>query len=164
MWDGSSNVRYLHQRFRPCAEQSRAKNLQIFQHLCVPEAFDIIDVGNGIGLSDVQNSGISSGRDPQILLKTCDSTHGTGLILQVTGRSPGIEVGFQNLGSEVVVTIIGVWVVSVRLRMNSTARYRIRRCKFESPGSMPPSPQWEGAWGNFRQWFSKRTPQDRFRC
>jgi len=63
------------QRLRPCAEQSGVKGLQILQHLGIPEALSLIDVGNGVGLSDVPNSGISSGGDPQVLLET---RHGTG--------------------------------------------------------------------------------------
>ena len=115
------------------------KGLQVLQHLCIPEALGFIDVGNGVGLSDVPNSGISSGGDPQVLLETCDGTGGTGLVLQIAGRSPGVEVGFQNLGSEVVISVVAIWVVSVCLKAISVAAYSTERRKFESPGSMPPS-------------------------
>lgn len=72
----------------------RDGGLQILQHLGIPETLGVIDVGNGVGLSDVPNSGISSGGDPQVFLETRDGTSGTGLILQVASRSPGVEVGF----------------------------------------------------------------------
>lgn len=72
----------------------RDGGLQILQHLGIPEALGVIDVGNGVGRSDVPDSGISSGGDPQVFLETRDGTDSTGLILQVASRSPGIEVGF----------------------------------------------------------------------
>jgi hypothetical protein len=114
------------------------RGLQIFQHLRIPETLSVVDVGDGIGLSDVLNSGISSSGDPQVLLETRDSAGSTGLILQVAGRSPGVEVGFQNFRSEVVIAVVGVWVVSVRLKAIS-AVYSAECRKRESPGSMPPS-------------------------
>lgn len=127
------------QKLGSCAEQCRVKGLQILQHLGIPETFSVIDVGNSVGLSDVPNSGISSGGDPQVLLETRDGSGGTGLVLQVAGRSPGVEVGFQNFGSEVVIKVVVVWVVSMCLKTLSAAVHSTERRKFESPGSMPPA-------------------------
>jgi hypothetical protein len=115
------------------------RGLQIFQHLRIPETLSVIDIADGIGLSDVSNSSISPGGDPQVLLETRDSAGGTGLIFQVAGRSPGVEVGFQNFRSEVVIAVVTVWVVSVCLKAISAVVYSTERRKRESPGSMPPS-------------------------
>ena len=65
---------------------------QVLQHLSIPEALSVVDVRNIIGRSDVPNSGVSSGGDPQVFLETRDSTRSTGLILQVASCSPGDEV------------------------------------------------------------------------
>jgi len=51
------------QILRACAEQSRMKDLQVLQHLGIPEALSLVHVGESIGFSDVPNSGISSGGD-----------------------------------------------------------------------------------------------------
>jgi hypothetical protein len=106
------------------------KNLQILQHLSIPEALSVIDVGNGVGLGNIPNSGISSGGNPQVLLETCNGIGGTGLVLQVAGRSPGVEVGFQNFGSEVVISVILVWVVPMCLRIISTVVHSTQCHKF----------------------------------
>ena len=92
---------------------------QVLQHLSVPETLGVVDIGNGIGLSDVLYSGVSSGGDPQVLLKTRNGTGSTSLVLQVTSRTPGDEVRFQNLGPEVVISNVAVWIVSVFLMMSS---------------------------------------------
>jgi len=51
-------------RLRPCAPSSLEKDLQVLQHLGVPEALSSIDVGGGVGHSDVPDSSISSRGDP----------------------------------------------------------------------------------------------------
>ena len=68
------------------------KDLQVLQHLRIPETLSLVDVGDSIGLGDVPNSGISSSGDLQVLLETRDGTCGTRLIFLFTGSSPGIEV------------------------------------------------------------------------
>ena len=99
-----------------CDEQSGDIDSQVLQYLGIPEALSGIDVGNIVGRGNVPDSGISSGGDPQVLLETRDGTGGTGLILQITGRSPGIEVRFQNLRSEIVILHATPWVVSACLK------------------------------------------------
>ena len=94
-------------------------NSQVLQHLSVPETLGVVDIGNGVGFSDVPDPSVSPGGDPQVLLKTRDGTGGTGLILQVTSRSPGDEVRFQNLGPEVVISKVAVWIVSMFLKTSS---------------------------------------------
>ena len=115
-----------------CAEQSRVKDLQILQHLGIPETLSGIDVGNSIGLSDIPDSSISSGGDSQVLLEIRDGTGGTSLVFQVTGRSPGVEVRLQNLGSEVVITTVAVCIVSMCLKPISAAVYRMSQGELTS--------------------------------
>ena len=106
-------------------------NLQVLQHLSVPEALGDINVGNSFRCSNVPDPSIPSGGDPQVLLETRDSTCSTGLIFVVTSRSPGDKVRFQNLGSEVVIPIVAVWVVSAFLGVASVALDSTERRKLE---------------------------------
>jgi hypothetical protein len=138
MWFGSSNVRYLTRDLDPTRRAPRTEDLQILQYLSVPEALGDVDMGNIIGRSDVPDSSISSGGDLQVLLETFHSTNGTGLISLVTSRSPGIEVRFQNLGSEIVIRSIAVWVVSGFLNTVSAASQNTRHRKLGLPRSTPP--------------------------
>jgi len=127
----------------PSTNPPRMKDLQILQYFSIPEALGDIYVIDGIWCSNVPDCGISSGEDPQVLLEVRDGTGGTGLIFLVTSRSPGIKVRFQDLGSEVVISVTIVWVVSALLRTKSVATHDIEGRKLELPDSMPPFVQWE---------------------
>lgn len=91
-------------------------------------------MGDGIGLSDIPDSSISSGGDLQVLLEICRGTGGTILILLVAGYSPGIKVGFENFGSEVVIIVLRV--VPGFLKAVSAASQSTGHRKSGSPGSM----------------------------
>ena len=117
------------------AEQPRARDLQILQYLGIPEAFSGFEVGNILGRGDIQNSGIASGGDPQVLLETRNSTGGTGLVLRVTGSSPGVEVRFQDLWSKLVIFRVTPWVVSTRLKTVSIALHSTECRRPGLPGS-----------------------------
>lgn len=119
---GSSNVKYLTGELDGMHRATGTEDLQIFEHLGVPKALSNINVGNGIGLSDIPDPGISSSGSLQVLLETPRSICGTGLVLLITGYSPGIKVGFENFGSEVVISILRI--VSSFLKTVSVASHR----------------------------------------
>jgi len=143
-------------------EPPRMEDLQAPQHISVPVALSDINVGDIIWGSDVPDSGISSGGDPQVLLEARDDACGTSLMLVVTGRSPGVKVRFQDAVSEIVISVILVWVVSGRLRTNSVVMHNIEGHKRELPGSTPPVVRWEQSRRSFHRQFSKRIPQGQF--
>jgi hypothetical protein len=105
-----------------CTRRSGAEGLQILQHLGIPEALCGIDIGNSIRHGDVPDPSISSSRYPQVLLETRHSTGGASLVLLVTGYSPGIEIRFEDLGSEVVISRFRV--VSIFLETVSVPEQR----------------------------------------
>ena len=113
-------------------------DLQVLQHFSVPEALGDIEVGNSTGLGDVLDSSVPSSGDLQVFLETRDGTGSTGLILLVASCSPGDEVRFQNLGSEVVIPIFTVWVVSMTLGVVSVAPRGVVHRRVELPYSTPP--------------------------
>ena len=127
-------------RIRPCAPINLTEDAQVLQCLGKPKALGDIDVGGsfGIRLGDIPDSSISSSGDPQILLETRHSTGGTGLIFLVTGHSPGIEVRLQSLGSEVIIGVAAIRVVSVFLEMISVPLQDTNHRQLGSPGNMPP--------------------------
>jgi len=68
------------------------RQVQVFQHLGIPEALGDIDARNIIWFGDIPDSSITSSRDLQVLIEICESTGSTVLIFLVASRSPGDEV------------------------------------------------------------------------
>lgn len=113
-------------------------NLQVLQDLSIPEALGDIEIGNSIRFGDVLDSSVPSSGDLQVLLETRDGTGSTGLILLVAGCSPGDEVRFQNLWSEIVISIFTIWVVSAPLEVASISSYSVGHRRVELPYSTLP--------------------------
>lgn len=119
---GSSNVKYLSRKaFKSVGpervfQEENEKYVQVLQHLCEPETFQIINLGR-VHIVDVVESGI---RDcsRQVFLETLDRAGRIVEIFRIPSHAPSIKVGLEHLGTQDIIRrgdVESVFVVKLHL-------------------------------------------------
>ena len=88
-------------RFNARHREIREMTLQVLERLRKPETLHLIGPGR-VSVVDVVNTSVCNGC-AQVLVEALNSTDCIVPILDITSRTPGIEVGLQNLRTEYIV-------------------------------------------------------------